>query len=341
MVPCQSALTLEQPGAEPPAQMCADDPPVQSEESSEAIAANSLAKIASGKHSLATLATAAISSGNSFSSTVDKKDVLSKQGLVSSVSDGMDLPNLKLDLSAIKQEPSTPIKEENTKREHQWHDVGLFKSNSGVISYFYLSPDSSDKKNGESDSYPDTANLNKQELQPGTAYKFRVAGINSCGRGPWSEVSAFKTCLPGYPGAPSAIKISKNIDGAHLSWEAPQSTSGEIAEYSVYLAMRSATTVDSKQTVTSNTSQLAFVRVYCGSEPSCIVTTSHLTSAHIDMSTKPAIIFRIAARNEKGYGPATQVRWLQGKKYFPLDNGKIASLLLFVVVLFGSISIKE
>lgn len=41
------------------------------------------------------------------------------------------------------------------------------------------------------------------------AYKFRVAAVNSCGRGPWSEVSAFKTCLPGFPGAPSAIKISK------------------------------------------------------------------------------------------------------------------------------------
>uniref|UniRef100_A0A8W8LPP9 Uncharacterized protein n=1 Tax=Magallana gigas TaxID=29159 RepID=A0A8W8LPP9_MAGGI len=36
-----------------------------------------------------------------------------------------------------------------------------------------------------------------------------------------------------------------------------------------------------------------------------------LASAHIDYTTKPAIIFRIAARNEKGYGPATQVRWLQ------------------------------
>ncbi|GFS50646.1 host cell factor [Nephila pilipes] len=313
MVPCQSALTLEQPGAEPPAQMCADDPPVQSEESSEAIAANSLAKIASGRHSLATLATAAISSGSSFSPAVDKKEpISSKQG---SVSDSTESLNLKLDLSAVKQEATTPVKnEENFKRENQWYDVGLFKDNHGVISYFYLSPESSDKKNGESDSFPDIANLKKQELQPGTAYKFRVAGINSCGRGPWSEVSAFKTCLPGYPGAPSAIKISKNIDGAHLSWEAPQSTSGEIAEYSVYLAMRSATTVgqgDSKQTVTSNTSQLAFVRVYCGSEPSCIVTSSNLSSAHIDMSTKPAIIFRIAARNEKGYGPATQVRWLQ------------------------------
>jgi len=32
-------------------------------------------------------------------------------------------------------------------------------------------------------------NLSKKvELQPGTAYKFRVAGINACGRGAWSEV---------------------------------------------------------------------------------------------------------------------------------------------------------
>ena len=58
-------------------------------------------------------------------------------------------------------------------------------------------------------SVPDHSVLKRQELQPGTAYKFRVAGINACGRGLFSEVSAFKTCLPGFPGAPSAIKISK------------------------------------------------------------------------------------------------------------------------------------
>lgn len=54
------------------------------------------------------------------------------------------------------------------------------------------------------------------------------------------QISAFKTCLPGFPGAPSAIKIAKSADGAaHLSWEPPSSNQGEILEYSVYLAVRS------------------------------------------------------------------------------------------------------
>ena len=47
------------------------------------------------------------------------------------------------------------------------------------------------------------------ELQPGKAYKFRVCAINSCGSGPFSDIAALKTCMPGFPGAPSAIRISK------------------------------------------------------------------------------------------------------------------------------------
>lgn len=62
----------------------------------------------------------------------------------------------------------------------------------------------------------------------------------------------------------------------------------------------------------SGPAQLAFVRVYCGPHPQCLVQNASLLQAHVDYTTKPAIIFRIAARNEKGYGPATQVRWLQG-----------------------------
>lgn len=102
----------------------------------------------------------------------------------------------------------------------------------------------------------------------------------------------------------------QNLDGAQLTWEPPAVTSGKITEYSVYLAIQSSQAASSS--VGSGPAQLAFMRVYCGPSPSCLVQASSLANAHIDYTTKPAIIFRIAARNQKGYGPATQVRWLQG-----------------------------
>lgn len=137
------------------------------------------------------------------------------------------------------------------------------------------------------------------------------------------QVSAFKTCLPGFPGAPSAIKISKSSEGAQLSWEPPPSNLGPILEYSVYLAVRSASATPNNTgeatTVATTPTQLAFIRVYCGPTNACSVPNSSLSAAHVDTTTKPAIIFRIAARNDKGYGPATQVRWLQGKNlFFPI-----------------------
>ncbi|XP_026203130.1 host cell factor 1a isoform X2 [Anabas testudineus] len=206
-----------------------------------------------------------------------------------------------------KQAPQPAPVKPVVKKENQWFDVGIVKVTNMVVTHFYVPADDS---LGDDDSgiVPDYSQMKKMELQPGTAYKFRVAGINACGRGAFSEISAFKTCLPGFPGAPCAIKISKSPDGAHLTWEPPNVTSGKIIEYSVYLAIQSNQTAEAKA---STPAQLAFMRVYCGPNPSCLVQSSSLSNAHIDYTTKPAIIFRIAARNEKGYGPATQVRWLQ------------------------------
>uniref|UniRef100_A0A3P9ACN8 Host cell factor 1 n=1 Tax=Esox lucius TaxID=8010 RepID=A0A3P9ACN8_ESOLU len=197
------------------------------------------------------------------------------------------------------------------KKDNQWFDVGMVKVTNMVVTHYYLPADDQAAVDDDSGAIPDYSQMRKVELQPGTAYKFRVAGINTCGRGSFSEVSAFKTCLPGFPGAPCAIKISKSPDGAHLTWEPPSVTSGKIIEYSVYLAIQSTQSGEQAKPATTTPAQLAFMRVFCGPNPSCLVQSSSLSNAHIDYTTKPAIIFRIAARNEKGYGPATQVRWLQ------------------------------
>ncbi|KAK9889883.1 hypothetical protein WA026_008685 [Henosepilachna vigintioctopunctata] len=186
--------------------------------------------------------------------------------------------------------------------KEQWYTVGFIKGNSCDVQSYYLFNE--DTANLTVENLPDLTKYQKFTLEPGTAYKFRVAAINSVGRGEWSEISAFKTCLPGFPGAPSAIKIAKSSDGAHLSWEPPSSNQGDILEYSVYLAVRG-------KEKTNPSAQLAFVRVYCGPSNSCVVPNSSLAAAHLDTATKAAIIFRIAAKNDKGYGPATQVRWLQ------------------------------
>ncbi|XP_031770024.1 host cell factor-like isoform X2 [Galleria mellonella] len=205
-----------------------------------------------------------------------------------------------------EQAESEESKQQND--EDAWYTVGIVKGTTFTVQN-YISDPNVDLSNLSLDNVPDLSGLATTPLEHGTAYKFRIAAINSCGRGEFSEESAFKTCLPGFPGAPSAIKISKSVEGAHLSWEPPQVAAEGIFEYSVYLAVRSNT-----QPKEASKSQLAFVRVYCGKANTCVVPQASLSAAHVDSSTKPAIIFRIAARNEKGYGPATQVRWLQDIK---------------------------
>ena len=231
-------------------------------------------------------------------------------------------------------------------KKNQWYDVDVFKSNTCTVSGYYLTQDSHDHLLSDNLSVENEfKQLNysqflKVDLEPGTTYKFRVAGLNSCGRGPWSEVSAFQTGLPGHPGAPSAIKITTNQDAsgalnAILSWDPPQFTSGTITGYLVQLSV--------KTNQGSN-----FVPVYCDKDPSCTVNSANLQQAFIDMSTnKPAILFRISARNEKGFvaqfcfssanrfsfftnqvsplsrfGPSTQVRWLQDSTQGVMKSNK-------------------
>jgi len=200
-------------------------------------------------------------------------------------------------------QPITQVRHE----EPAWCDVGVIKGTSCLVKQFYSTSITDEHENTSLDHLPDYTNKLKIDLQPGQAYKLRIAAINSCGRGEWSEISAFKTCLPGYPGAPSDIKITKAPGGASLTWEAPTS-SGKILEYTVCMAIKKPIPHQSPKPTSTN---LNFARVYTGPHNATVVSHLSLGAALIDRTNKPAIIFRIAAKNEKGYGPATQVRWLQ------------------------------
>ncbi|KAG8578338.1 hypothetical protein GDO81_010458 [Engystomops pustulosus] len=194
----------------------------------------------------------------------------------------------------------------------QWYDVGIFQSNSAVVTHFFLLPDSNPSSTDKAADVDlsDYTMLKKHDLCPGSVYRFRLAAINGHGVGPFSKISQFKTCIPGFPGAPSSVKVTKSADCVHISWESPSSPTGNILEYSAYLAIR--TSLPEAQ------NQLAFVKIYSGLETSCTVTASQLANAHVDCSSRPAVVFRISAKNEKGYGPAIQVRWLQGEAHLLL-----------------------
>lgn len=97
----------------------------------------------------------------------------------------------------VKQEcAQTPMAESVKKKEVPlWHDVGVIKGTSCTVTMFYVQSDNKDDINQDhdqdtitTDNLPDYSMMTKIQLEPGTAYKFRVAGLNSCGQGPWSEV---------------------------------------------------------------------------------------------------------------------------------------------------------
>ncbi|KAM4569813.1 host cell factor 2 [Odontesthes bonariensis] len=204
-----------------------------------------------------------------------------------------------------------------------WFDVGVFKTLFCEVGHYFLPAESDQVASAVSGRTPnskepcsqkklpgplDYQGREKQDLTPGQTYRFRVAGINCFRQGNFSPVSEFKTCQPGFPGAPSAVRITKANDSVQITWEAPSSPSGRILEYSMYLAVRK-----SRPSGSEKPGQMAFIRIYRGTKTACSVSSGHLENAHIDSSAsnRPAVVFRIAAKNEQGYGPATQIRWIQ------------------------------
>lgn len=110
--------------------------------------------------------------------------------------------------------------------------------------------------------------------------------------------------------------MTQASDSVHITWESPSNSSGKIQEYSMYLAVKK-----TRGNTSEKPGDLTFIRIYRGAKTSCIVNAANLSNAYIDCSARPAIVFRIAAKNERGYGPATQIRWLQGRCVCIVEGG--------------------
>lgn len=209
---------------------------------------------------------------------------------------------------ALKKTKLAPRLESNV-----WYYSGTFSTNMGLVTNVWIPKENTqliDERMIDTNNPPkfQEKGYERIDLESGSSYKMRICGVNACGLGPWSEVAALKTCVPGFPAAPAAIKIIKDgAGGASITWEVPQG-SHDILEYWVYLAVKKS---PQSTSINANNHATAFIKVYAGKENSCIVPSSQLSQALICTKQKPSIIFRLAAKNSKGLGPATQVRWLQ------------------------------
>ncbi|KAK3517816.1 hypothetical protein QTP70_018960 [Hemibagrus guttatus] len=226
---------------------------------------------------------------------------------------------------------SNPSGECERAEDSVWFDVGIFKTLFAEVTHYYLP-----SENGSTDQISSDREWTmpgphifegreKKELTSNVTYRFRVAGINCCGRGDFSPIGEFKTCHPGFPEAPPAVKITKASDSVHITWESPSNTSGKIQEYSMYLAVKK-----TRGNTSEKPGDLTFIRIYRGAKTSCTVNAANLSNAYIDCSARPAIVFRIAAKNDRGYGPATQIRWLQA-----LDDCRGTLLSLSPALILG------
>ncbi|BES95475.1 Kelch motif [Nesidiocoris tenuis] len=118
-----------------------------------------------------------------------------------------------------------------------------------------------------------------------------------------SEPGETEVKTAGPPEPPVNVKISKTVDGALISWSPPPKGSTP-TNYKVTLAMMD-------RDKSKPNPRIEFVTVYNGEMTKTTIPQATLDDATIHSLDKPAIILRIAAGNELGYGPASQIRWIQ------------------------------
>lgn len=136
----------------------------------------------------------------------------------------------------------------------------------------------------------------KIALKNNSIYAFRIYGLNACGVGEVGKIAAYRTMPEGLPTPPKNCKFIRTATGLRLAWN-PQPMEEKVSEYRVHIAENQG----------SN-----FIQVYEGKQPTCEVSNEYInnTSHHMYIKNDPNryFFFRIAAKNDKGFGPFANIK---------------------------------
>lgn len=122
-------------------------------------------------------------SSNDFNGSTDS---YGRQSLDALASAALQASNSKT-VANLSQINDLKLKD-NTDDGEKWMVVGIFKTlTQNVTNYVdYQWQNANEKLTSE--SIPDLSLLDKLSLEQGRAYRFRIAGVNACGVGKFSEV---------------------------------------------------------------------------------------------------------------------------------------------------------
>lgn len=181
-------------------------------------------------------------------------------------------------------------------QDNGWCTVGVFKNNfcniEGYFCFTFVKEGFNDEKCPQNIAFP------KVPLKNNTMYAFRIFGINSCGVGESSKITAFRTFPEGFPSTPQSCKLIKTPVGIRLCWN-PQPLDELVRSYNVSIGEKC-----------TEGSVRNFIPVYTGQQPTFEIKNSLLKNPvfHINEDNQKHFYFRITATNEKGTGPSLNVK---------------------------------
>lgn len=137
-------------------------------------------------------------------------------------------------------------------------------------------------------------------LAKASSYEVRIRGENALGPGTWTQTS-FKTVVPGLPSSPVDVDINvKDRELIHLSWSSVDAGRADV-QFCIFIATRAVQKNAAKNVV--------WKKIWVGRECRATIARNDSNCKNMLVENGKTAQFRIAAKNSKGFGPATQIKF--------------------------------